>query len=374
MMARAAGIALLLALALGGGADPARGQDAAVEAALAAALIETAAQRLRSAPDGEGRLAALGEAAAAFEKGLAAMRQGLRDLTRRTEALEARIAIKRADTESALGLLMGMGRTPAPAVLTHPGGPVAHLRAGHAMALVGPALRARTKALSALLDEVRAIDAAQGALQSDMRAALAQLQTARAAQTEALREDPGRQAPIDAATRAALRGAPDTLAGFAKLLTAAPLPADPAHIIHPGALTLPVVGRIVQRWQDKDGDGAPLPGIRIEAPGWAQVTAPMDATIRFAGPLDGYDNVVILEPSPGRLLILAGMATLLRKAGDAVRAGEPVGQLGAASPDAPEFLIEAAAAGEAISDESLYLEVREGGESVDPSLWFAYGQ
>ncbi|MFT7040150.1 MAG: septal ring factor EnvC (AmiA/AmiB activator), partial [Paracoccaceae bacterium] len=251
MMARAAGIALLLALALGGGADPARGQDAAVEAALAAALIETAAQRLRSAPDGEGRLAALGEAAAAFEKGLAAMRQGLRDLTRRTEALEARIAIKREDTESALGLLMGMGRTPAPAVLTHPGGPVAHLRAGHAMALVGPALRARTKALSALLDEVRAIDAAQGALQSDMRAALAQLQTARAAQTEALREDPGRQAPIDAATRAALRGAPDTLAGFAKLLTAAPLPADPAHIIHPGALTLPVVGRIVQRWQDK---------------------------------------------------------------------------------------------------------------------------
>ena len=105
---------------------------------------------------------------------------------------------------------MGMERTPAPAVLTHPGGPAAHIRAGHAMALVGPALRARTVAMAALLDESRAIDDAQGALQADMRAALAQLQAARAAQTEALRDDPGRRAPIDKATRAALRDAPGT--------------------------------------------------------------------------------------------------------------------------------------------------------------------
>jgi septal ring factor EnvC (AmiA/AmiB activator) len=345
-----------------------------MEAALAAALIETAAERLRDAPDGEGRLAALGDAATAFEKGLAAMRQGLRDLTRRTEALEIRIAAKRAETEQVLGLLMGMERTPAPAVLTHPGGPVAHIRAGHAMALVGPALRARTVAMSALLDEARAVDAAQGALQSDMRAALAQLQTARAAQTEALRAEAGSRAPLDAATRAALANAPGTLEGFAKLLSAAPLPAGAAPRIAPGGLPLPMVGRITHRWQDADGDGPPLPGMRISAPGWAQISAPLDGTIRFAGPLEGYGLVAILEPAPGRLLILAGMATLLREAGDPVRAGEPIGQLGASSPSAPEFLIEAAATGGAISEQSLYLEVREGGEPVDPSLWFAYGQ
>jgi septal ring factor EnvC (AmiA/AmiB activator) len=301
------------------------------------------------------------------------MRQGLRDLTRRTAALETQIAGKRAETESVLGLLMGMGRTPAPAVLTHPGGPVAHLRAGHAMALIGPALRARTVAMSTRLDQARAIDAAQAALLADMRAALAQLQGARAAQTEALRADPGRRVPLDTGVRAALADGPGTLEGFARLLTAAPLPAG-APQVPPGALTLPVVGRIIQGWQDKDADGVPLPGLRIAAPGWAQITAPLDATIRFAGPLEGYDQVAILEPSPGRLLILAGMATLLRRAGDAVRAGEPIGQLGASSPDAPEFLIEAVANAGAISEESLYLEVREGGESVDPSLWFAYGQ
>lgn len=373
MRMRAAGIVALAALALGGGPAPARAQDAAMEAALAAALIESAADRLKNAPDGEGRLAALGEAAAAFERGLAAMRQGLRDLTRRTAALESRIAAKRAETESVLGLLMGMERTPAPAVVTHPGGPVAHLRAGHAMALVGPALRARTVAMSSLLNEARAIDDAQAALLAEMRAALAQLQAARAAQTEALRAEPGRSVRLDPGVRAALADGPGTLEGFAKLLTAAPLPAT-APQTRPAALSLPVVGRIAQGWQDPDADGVPLPGLRIAAPGWAQVSAPIDATIRFAGPLDGYDQVAILEPSPGRLLILAGMATLLRRAGDAVRAGEPIGQLGASSPDAPEFLIEAAANAGAISEESLYLEVREGGEPVDPSLWFAYGQ
>lgn len=372
-MRRAACIAVAAALALGA-PGVARAQAAAVEAALAAALIEAAGERLRAAPDGAGRLAALGEAASAFEKGLAAMRQGLRDLSRRTEALEGRIAAGHADTDRILGLLMGMERTPAPAVLTDPGGPVAHIRAGHALALIGPHLRGRTAALAALLAEARATDAAQAALQAEMRGALAQLQTARAAQADILRDQAGKRAPLPPGLIAALRDGPGTLEGFAKLLSAAPLPGPPAHAARLGALPLPLVGRIKTGWQGRDADGIALSGLNISAPGWAQVSAPFDATIRFAGPLAGYDQVVILEPAPGRLLLLAGMATLLREAGETVRAGEPIGQLGAASPDAPEFLIEAAATGGAISERVLYMEVREGGVPVDPSLWFAYGQ
>jgi septal ring factor EnvC (AmiA/AmiB activator) len=353
---------------------PASAQSAAVEAALAAALIEAADDRLRAAPDGDGRLAALGEAAAAYEKGLAAMRQGLRDLAARTLALETRIEAARAETQGVLGMLMGMERAPAPAMLTDPGGPVAHLRAGHALAVIGPHLRARTQEMAAILDEARAAAAAEVALHADMRAALGRLQAARAAQAEALRETPGRRAPLPDGARAALADGADTLAAFARRMTDTPLPGASPPQGAPRDLALPVVGRITQRWREQDDDGIPLQGLKIAAPGWAQVLAPMDATVRYAGPLDGYAQVVILEPAAGRLLILAGMGTALRAAGDAVRAGEPIGQLGASSPDSPEFLIEAAGTGGAISDRVLYMEVREGGKPVDPSRWFAYGQ
>jgi len=345
---------------------PASAQSAAVEAALAAALIEAADDRLRAAPDGDGRLAALGEAAAAYEKGLAAMRQGLRDLAARTLALETRIEAARAETQGVLGMLMGMERAPAPAMLTDPGGPVAHLRAGHALAVIGPHLRARTQEMAAILDEARAAAAAE--------VALGRLQAARAAQAEALRETPGRRAPLPDGARAALADGADTLAAFARRMTDTPLPGASSPQGAPRDLALPVVGRITQRWREQDDDGIPLQGLKIAAPGWAQVLAPMDATVRYAGPLDGYAQVVILEPAAGRLLILAGMGTALRAAGDAVRAGEPIGQLGASSPDSPEFLIEAAGTGGAISDRVLYMEVREGGKPVDPSRWFAYGQ
>ncbi|MGG7564672.1 murein hydrolase activator EnvC family protein [Rhodovulum sp. DZ06] len=374
MRTRLAASLLALALAAGGAraADPL--EVARSEAALAAALVESARDRLAAAVTGEDRLAALAEAAAAHERGLAAMRGGLREVARRRAILQERLDAERAQTETALALLMGMERTPDPAVALSPGGPVAHLRAGHALSVIGPALRARAEALAARAAEADALADARDALQARMRVSLAALQDARAAQAEALRERDGARAPLPVAARKALREGGWALKDFAALLGDDPLPAPtPPEAPDWGALPLPVSGAVTASFGAPDADGFAREGIEIAAPPWAQVLAPFDAALRFAGPLDGYGQVAILEPAPGRLLILAGLGAVLREQGASLRAGEPVAQLGVAGPDSPEFLIEAQRNGGAISDRTLYLEAREDGAPVDPARWFRLG-
>jgi septal ring factor EnvC (AmiA/AmiB activator) len=46
------------------------------------------------------------------------------------------------------------------------------------------------------------------------------------------------------------------------------------------------------------------------------VTTPWPASVRYAGPLLDYGNVIILEPEADYLLIVAGLATLFVQAGE----------------------------------------------------------
>ena len=183
--------AAFAALAAAGGSG-ARAQDAGpeVEAAVAAALIEDAAAQLRRARDADEKLAALGKAVTAYESGLAAIRSGIRRLSAQEAALRREAEGRRADTDRLLGLLMAMRLAPAPALLTHPGGPVAHERAGHIMAGIAPGLRARVEELRALLARAEEIRARQTAARDQARAVLAALQKARADAAEAMRDAP----------------------------------------------------------------------------------------------------------------------------------------------------------------------------------------
>ncbi len=110
-------------------------------------------------------------------------------------------------------------------------------------------------------------------------------------------------------------------------------------------------------------------GLWVQA-AFAQVTAPWDATVRYAGPLIDYGQVVVLEPAPGYLLVLAGLAHVDRSAGETVLAGEKLGDLGGALPSSDEILLEEAAEGGQIRQETLYLEFRRSGQPLDPADWF----
>ena len=101
------------------------------------------------------------------------------------------------------------------------------------------------------------------------------------------------------------------------------------------------------------------------------VTSPWAATLRYQGPLLDYGNVMILEPGGGYLLILAGMETVYGDVGDVIAAGAPLGLMGGSAPKGADILAPAADGGGADATETLYLELRQGAEPVDPLEWFA---
>ncbi|MEL6793983.1 MAG: peptidoglycan DD-metalloendopeptidase family protein, partial [Pseudomonadota bacterium] len=107
------------------------------------------------------------------------------------------------------------------------------------------------------------------------------------------------------------------------------------------------------------------------APAYAEVYAPWDAVVRFAGSFGDYGVVVILEPEDEALIILSGLKSARREAGEVVLRGESLGALGGPAPETEEFLISATSALEALPVETLYMEVRQSGDPVDPAEWFA---
>ncbi len=132
----------------------------------------------------------------------------------------------------------------------------------------------------------------------------------------------------------------------------------------------PVQGVVVARFGERDPWGRPGHGVTLRAPAYAQVSAPWDATVRYAGPLIDYGNVVVLEPEEGTLVVLAGVASVDRLVGETVLAGERLGDLGGPVSASDEFSLAATTDRDAIRDESLYIELRRAGEPVDPALWF----
>ncbi|MGM0586034.1 MAG: murein hydrolase activator EnvC family protein, partial [Pseudomonadota bacterium] len=133
-------------------------------------------------------------------------------------------------------------------------------------------------------------------------------------------------------------------------------------------------GRLVTPFGTTDFLGQTVTGVEIAAPLWAQVRAPSAATIRYAGPVAGRGQGLILEPAPGRLLILAGLAGTLPGVGDIVLPGDPLGHLGVITPRSPEFLVEAPFDEGALSGGLLYMELRRDGVPIDPARRFALPQ
>ncbi|HVG49859.1 MAG TPA: peptidase M23, partial [Rubellimicrobium sp.] len=120
----------------------------------------------------------------------------------------------------------------------------------------------------------------------------------------------------------------------------------------------------------QDSPNAGRPGITLEIEPRALVSVPVTATLRFRGPLLDYGTVAILEPAPGTLFVLAGLAEVYGDAGEILPEGAPLGLMGGETPDAHAILTGGPVAGDAAPKESLYLEVREGGVPVDPATWF----
>lgn len=339
----------------------------------ARALLERAETRLRDAArDSEdAQFAALGEAVTAHEAALAALRDGLRAMAREDRRLRQRLARERGDLGQVLRSLQTISNAPASALLAFPAGPVRSARAGKLIAAILPELKARASAVETQLDQLREVQILQEAVRNEARIALASLQDLRARTAGALksRKRSVERSAFTEQAEAAARQA-QTLGEMASVLQYALGSASPARAFEAaaGSLPPPVIGRVATRFGT--GDPRYQSGIALAAPAYSQVVAPADAAIRYAGPLIGFDQVVILEPEEGWLMVLAGLGSVDVTIGETVLAGQRLGDLGGPLPSSEEFLIETVDGDGQIAEETLYIELRRGPTPVDPEPWF----
>jgi len=118
-----------------------------------------------------------------------------------------------------------------------------------------------------------------------------------------------------------------------------------------GSLSRPARGKIVTRYGQETSKGVSSKGIIIETRNLAQVIAPFDGSVLFAGPFRGYGNLIIIEHGRGYTSLLAGLESMDCEVGQMLLAGEPVGQM--AEKGEPR----------------LYMELRKDNQPINPESW-----
>jgi murein hydrolase activator len=121
-----------------------------------------------------------------------------------------------------------------------------------------------------------------------------------------------------------------------------------------GKLPLPAIGEVIAGFNEPLRDQR-RPGLTIRTRRGAQVTAPADARIGFVGPFGGYGSLMLLDLGDGHYMALTGMKQIFGTVGQAVLAGEPLGEM----PDDRQLAPE------------LYIELRNAKGAFDPSGWMA---
>lgn len=358
--------------------SPVHGQSEAVlEAQLAAEALTVAADGLSRAKGAKDRVNALTETVRAYENGLSAMRDGLRGATIRERVIRLEFESRRDQLSRLLGILQTLERATTPMLLIHPTGPVGTARSGMMMSEVTPSLQRQAEELRSQLEELSELRRIQTEAEEKLRLGLAGVQEARVALSQAIadRTDLPKRLLDDPVKTQILADGATSLEMFAGSIGVLPPEPETAKAIPfdkmRGTLRLPVDGSLLRGYNEVDAAGLKRPGLVIAARPLALVSAPAAATVRYAGAFLDYGNVIILEPQPGYLLVIAGLDQVYGEIGHVVDQGAPVGLLGGNPTGAQEFLIEASDGGGTLAQETLYIELRYEGKPVDPSVWFA---
>ncbi|GGC29049.1 hypothetical protein GCM10011371_15750 [Novosphingobium marinum] len=110
---------------------------------------------------------------------------------------------------------------------------------------------------------------------------------------------------------------------------------------------LPVSGRVVAGFGEANEGDVRSRGISLSTRPGAQAVAPAPGRVAFAGPYQGYGQIVIIEHGGGWTSVVTGLAQLDTTVGRSLVAGSPLGIAGAGDP-------------------VVGLELRRDGEAVNP--------
>ena len=121
-----------------------------------------------------------------------------------------------------------------------------------------------------------------------------------------------------------------------------------------GHLLTPASGELMRRYGENDELGVTSKGLTYETRPAAQVVAPYDGRVLFAGPFKGYGQILIIEHGDGYHSLLAGLDRVESPVGQWLVAGEPVGVMPKSA-----------------TKPRLYLELRHNGQPINPLPWLA---
>jgi septal ring factor EnvC (AmiA/AmiB activator) len=342
----------------------------------ASADLRAAIEALKNAESGKDRIAALTATIRAYEGGLSALRDALRAAAVREAEITKSFDERRDEIGQLLGVMTSMEKSPAPMLLLHPSGPLGTARSGMILSAVAPALQAQADMLRQQLTEVRNIRALQEETQSMLQRGLTAVQSARTALAQAIqdRTDLPKRYLEDPEELKSLLDNVETLDAFATGL--ANMESDVGaprgdFADAQGTLPLPVFGTLLRKAGEADAAGITRPGMLLATRPAALVTTPWPATIRYRGPLLDYGNVMIIEPASGYLMVLAGMGTVFGDPGDVLAAGAPVGLMGGTEDVSATLNAGGEEGSGADRTETLYIELRQDGNTIDPGPWFA---
>jgi len=334
---------------------------------------------------------------------MTASEQRLADLEESEADLKTRLGSQRGLIAELLAALQRMGRHPPPALLVQPEDALASVRSAIVLGAVLPEIREQAGRLVADLEELGRVrrDAAternQLAVQrGDQQESLTRLtllvevrqkrqeerektlagEGARAAElgreVKSLEELIERmERDVASAKRAAEEASKAAAAATGRRTDLAAL-SDPGRLAPAmafgsirGLLPLPVSGTALRTFGDLDESGTAQKGLTISTRSQAQVTAPCDGWVVYAGPFRSYGQLLILNAGDGYHVLLAGMDKTNVSLGQFVLTGEPIAEMGVASSQIASIV------GGGAKQPVLYVEFRKDGQSIDPGPWWA---
>lgn len=348
-------------------------------------LIATAA-RMREI---EGRLSATESRVAPLEEQEGKLRQSLNE--RREEIAEVLAALQR------------MGRRPPPALLVSPDDAARTVRSAIVLGAVVPEMRVQADRLATDLTHLQKLRTDIAAERAKLTADLKSLSDDQARMTLLTEERRKQQAESEQALEkqraqaGALARQVDNLQDLvtrleqglesaARAAKTAALPEDQKSASKPaltalndpgrlapaiafasarGVLPMPVNGVKIRDFGAADGIGGTERGISIATRAGAQVTAPCDGWVVYAGPFRSYGQLLILNAGGGYHVVIAGMDRISVEIGQFVLTGEPVAAMGSGTAQV------AAASPVGTSQPVLYVEFRKDGTPVDSGPWWA---
>ncbi|GGB25145.1 hypothetical protein GCM10011380_13410 [Sphingomonas metalli] len=334
---------------------------------LAAAMESDAAGRAATEQQG------LAERVAAAQAGLEAAEARAAIVARLLATRRAALAEQQTPLARLLAAMQSLTMRPAAASLAQPGSvdDLVHLRA--VLSSVIPAIRQRTAGIRSEVAETRALRTRAVAAGQALRAGRRRLDTEQAAlaaveaQHRARAAELGQGALTESDRALALgENARDLIEqmeeagrGQAVVAILAQLPAPTPRAVGEVRMEappsqiyrLPVEGQLVTGFGEISDAGVRSRGLTFAVAPEAEVVAPADGTVRYAGHFRGYGRIVIIDHGGGWTSLVTGMGPLSAVLGQTVRAGDALGR--AATVEEPRVTVELRRRGEPIDAAAL---------------------